>query len=272
MLRALLGALAMAAPPAPPPQQHVVRCRNASDCTAEAQAALDAGVEAVFPGQPHPYIVQPLFIRVHGLTVTFAAGARLVALRGGFRGVGGSLVTAANVTGLTIRGSCTGPPSTWSMWKEDYLDPRQGYANQGYRHGLRLENVHGARISCLTISDTGGDGVYIAGTSGKGVAPTPGSSNVVLSRLTLLRNQRQGMSVIAALNLLVEDTLFAHTNGSEPMAGVDLEPNHATDALHNITFRRCVATANGGGGFQMYLLRPIALLTTIEIICAISNA
>ena len=100
-----------------------------------------------------------------------------------------------------------------------------GYANQGYRHGLRLENVHGARISCLTISDTGGDGVYIAGTSGKGVAPTPGSSNVVLSRLTLLRNQRQGMSVIAALNLLVEDTLFAHTNGSEPMAGVDLEPN-----------------------------------------------
>ena len=159
MLRALLGALAMGAPPAPPPQQHVVRCRNASDCTAEAQAALDAGVEAVFPGQPHPYIVQPLFIRVHGLTVTFAAGARLVALRGGFRGVGGSLVTAANVTGLTIRGSCTGPPSTWSMWKEDYLDPRQGYANQGYRHGLRLENVHGARISCLTISEgarTGG--------------------------------------------------------------------------------------------------------------------
>jgi len=87
------------------------------------------------------------------------------------------------------------------------------------------------------------------------VAPTPGSSDVTLSRLSLLRNQRQGMSVIGALHLLVEDSLFADTNGSEPMAGVDLEPNHATDALHNVTFRRCVARANGGGGFQMYLGR-----------------
>jgi hypothetical protein len=260
MLRALLvtaTACAALITPAPPParRQHVVRCRNATDCTAEVQAALDAGGEAVFPAQPYPYIVRPLFIRVDRLTVTFAAGARLVALRGGFRGVGDSLVTATNVSDLTIRGACTGTASAWSMWREDYLDPYQGYANQGYRHGLRLENVHRACVSCLTISDTGGDGVYIAGTSGKGVVPTPGSSNVVLSRLALLRNQRQGMSVIGALHLVVEDTLFAYTNGSEPMAGVDLEPNHATDALHNVTFRRCVARANGGGGFQMYLGR-----------------
>ena len=250
-----LAALAFAAAPATlQRRQHVVRCRDAADCTAEAQAALDAGGEAVFAAQL--YVVQPLFVRVDRLTVTFAAGARLEALRGGFRGVGGSLVTAANVSDLTIRGSCAaGAPSTWAMWRKDYLNASQGYANQGYRHGLRLENVHRATVSCLTISDTGGDGVYIAGTSGKGVAPTPGSSDVTLSRLSLLRNQRQGMSVIGALHLLVEDSLFADTNGSEPMAGVDLEPNHATDALHNVTFRRCVARANGGGGFQMYLGR-----------------
>lgn len=258
MLRATAHALIAIATTATPllaQQQHVVRCRNATDCTAEVQAALDAGGETVFPAQPHPYVVQPLFIRVDRLTVTFAAGARLEAVRGGFRGTSDSLVTAANVSDLKIRGACAGAASTWSMWREDYLDPNKGYTNQGYRHGLRLENVHRAIVSCLAISDTGGDGVYIAGTSGKGVVPTPGSSNVVLSRLALLRNQRQGMSVIGALHLLVEDTLFAYTNGSEPMAGVDLEPNHATDALHNITFRRCVARANGGGGFQMYLGR-----------------
>lgn len=259
MLRVVAATTCALAPvvalPAQQQQQHVVRCRNATDCTADAQAALDAGGEVVFPAQSYPYIVQPLFIRTDLLTVTFAAGSRLVALRGGFRGVGGSLVTAANVSDLTIRGSCTGVASTWRMWREDYLDPRQGYPNQGYRHGLRLENVQRVHVSCLTISDTGGDGVYITGTAGKGVIPTPGSSNVVLQRLALLRNQRQGMSVIGALHLLVEDTLFAYTNGSEPMAGVDLEPNHPTDALHNITFRRCVARANGGGGFQMYLGR-----------------
>eukprot|EP01048_Picozoa_sp_COSAG05_P004327 COSAG05_NODE_228_length_13388_cov_2.850403_2_plen_794_part_00 len=226
----VLAALAFAAAPATTVtlqrQQHVVRCRDAAaDCTtAEAQAALvDVGGEAVFLAQL--YVVQPLFIRADRLTVSFLAGARLEALRGGFRGVGGSLMTAANVSNLTIRGSCApgAPASTWRMWREDYLNASQGYTNQGYRHGLRLENVHRATVSCLTLSDTGGDGVYIAGTSDRGVAPTPGSSDVTLSRLTLLRNQRQGMSVIGALHLLVEDSLFADMNGSEPMAGVDLE-------------------------------------------------
>ena len=114
MLRAATTLAALAAGPcaADPVQrrQHVVRCRDAADCTAEAQAALDAGGEAVFAAQL--YVVQPLFIRVDRLTVTFAAGARLEALRGGFRGVGGSLVTAANVSDLTIRGSCAAGAAT----------------------------------------------------------------------------------------------------------------------------------------------------------------
>jgi hypothetical protein len=39
------------------------------------------------------------------------------------------------------------------------------------------------------------------------------------------RNYRQGMSVIAAVNLTVERTIFSNTAGTAPAAGVDLEPD-----------------------------------------------
>ena len=45
---------------------------------------------------------------------------------------------------------------------------------------------------------------------------------VWLKDLVLRDNHRQGMSVISAMGLLVEDTTFSGTNGTDPSAGVDV--------------------------------------------------
>ena len=57
------------------------------------------------------------------------------------------------------------------------------------------------------------------------------------------------MSVINASNLLVERTTFSNTDGTPPMAGVDLEPDSHCMMLVNVTFRDCIAAGNSGFGW-----------------------
>jgi hypothetical protein len=61
------------------------------------------------------------------------------------------------------------------------------------------------------------------------------------------------MSVISAVDLLVERTIFSNTNGTPPAAGVDLEPDLVVEQLTNVSFVDCIARDNFGMGFQMFL-------------------
>ena len=47
---------------------------------------------------------------------------------------------------------------------------------------------------------------------------------VTIKDVELRDNHRQGISVISAVGLLVEDTVMRGTNGTAPEAGVDIEP------------------------------------------------
>ena len=67
------------------------------------------------------------------------------------------------------------------------------------------------------------------------------------------RNYRQGFSLISVVNLLVERTVFSNTNGTNPQAGVDLEPDFPAHQLTNVTFRDCSYTGNAGSGFRTCL-------------------
>ena len=49
--------------------------------------------------------------------------------------------------------------------------------------------------------------------------------------------------------------MFSNTNGTWPMAGVDVEPDTPGDTLQDITFRRCRASDNAGGGFAMNIMK-----------------
>ena len=84
---------------------------------------------------------------------------------------------------------------------------------------------------------------------------TEAAAQVVVRNISLENNHRQGMSVISAVGLLVEDTVFRGTNGTAPEAGVDIEPDNPKSTLVDVVFRRCHAIDNNGCGFQMNLYK-----------------
>ena len=67
------------------------------------------------------------------------------------------------------------------------------------------------------------------------------------------RNYRQGMSVISVEDLHVERSVFQNTNGTPPMAGVDLEPDLPSHQLTNVRFLNNIYTGNSGEGFSTCL-------------------
>lgn len=75
--------------------------------------------------------------------------------------------------------------------------------------------------------------------------------NVVIWRVDCNDNRRQGISVISAENLLIEDCLLRNTDGTDPRAGIDFEPNDPNDSLINCVLRRCIAGNNAGTGYQI---------------------
>jgi hypothetical protein len=74
---------------------------------------------------------------------------------------------------------------------------------------------------------------------------------VTIRRVDCNANHRQGISVISAEDLLIEDCRLRNTDGTAPQAGIDFEPNHPEECLVNCVVRRCTAEFNAGTGYQI---------------------
>lgn len=154
---------------------------------------------------------------------------------------------------MTIEG--LGEGAGLRMWRADYANSSH-YNHSEYRHGLVLSKVTGATITGLEIAELGGDGIYLRWIA-----------NVVIQGVTTDGAYRNGLSVIGANGLQVHSCRFLRTgntgakNGGEtltpmnggtaPRAGVDLEPNGASESLLNVTFRDCVASGNVGNAWDI---------------------
>ena len=125
------------------------------------------------------------------------------------------------------------------MWKIDYANASL-YNHSEFRFGIAVYASANLRILGLNVSSTGGDGLYFEDVE-----------NVFVKDVSLFDNFRQGMSVISAENLTVEDSLLANTGGTWPMCGLDLEPDYPYQKFINITFRRVESRGNAGCGFSV---------------------
>jgi polygalacturonase len=112
------------------------------------------------------------------------------------------------------------------MWKEDYQS--EEYRKAEWRMGISLRGCSDVTVEGLSIEKTGGDGVYIGATQEQ-----PFCRDVTIRDVECVDNHRQGISVISAENLLIENCLFAKTDGTAPQAGIDLEPNGPDERLVN---------------------------------------
>lgn len=215
------------------------------DSTAAVQAAIDSKARKVIvPYMGAPWILTPVKLRGN-LELVLDPGVILLAKKGEFRGGGDSLLTADGVDNLVIRGY----GAILRMHKADYQRPP--YAKAEWRMGLALRGVKGVHVEGLRAESSGGDGFYISGNSTR-----QWSENVVVRDCVAYDNHRQGMSVISAVNLLVENCQFLSTGGTAPESGIDLEPDSEHERMQNIVIRNSLFENNAGSGMLVYL-RPL---------------
>lgn len=94
-------------------------------------------------------------------------------------------------------------------------------------------------VDGLVFRSSGGDGIYVNGVR-----------NMTIDNVKCLDNNRQGISVISAENLLIRNSEFSGTYGAAPMAGIDFEPNRWNEKLVNCIVENCRLPAMRGRGWS----------------------
>ena len=109
-------------------------------------------------------------------------------------------------------------------------NPYNGLADKAYnpalakQHGFRIEGVDGIELDHVTVTDVYGDFVYIAR-----YADIP-STNVWIHDSTFISSGRQGISLIATDDVIIERNTFSAIRRGT----IDLEPNGPNQSATNI--------------------------------------
>ena len=214
------------------------------DSTQQFQAAINSGVKTlIVDRQSSPWIVKPLKLKSN-LELVFEEGCEVQAKKGEFHGLADSLFIISLVDNVVMRG--LGQGANLRMWKADYHT--DAYKKSEWRHGINIKSSSNIRIENLSIIDSGGDGIYL------GIAKrTVHNEHIVIKNVVCDGNNRQGISVIDAVDMLIEDTIMKNTWGTAPQAGIDFEPNHESEAVRGCIMRNCICENNKGSGYDFYL-------------------
>lgn len=219
---------------------------NPEDATESLQAAINSGVaKLTVDNMGKPWVVRPIEL-ASDQEIVFEKGVEVVAKRGEFKGRGDSLLKAYGKSNITL----IGYGATIRMHRADYANPEL-YEKAEWRHTLSIRSSSNVKVYGLTLAESGGDGIYL-GITTRGVT----NKDIHIKDVVCESHYRQGISVISAENLLIEDTVMRNTKGTAPQAGIDFEPNHADERLVNVVMRNCLSENNTGDGYMLYL-RPL---------------
>ncbi len=204
---------------------------NSKDATNTLQSAIDTGRNVWVPNMGTDWIVAPIVLTHSDQEIRFEAGVVVTAKAGKFRGRGNCLFSARSKRNITL----SGRGATFRMRKADYT--KEPYSKSEWRHALALLDVDNVTVVGLTIENTGGDGIYVGGGDN-------GSHDVSIRDVVIDGAHRNGISVISAANLLIDNVVIVNTSGTSPQSGIDIEPNTRTQTVQNIVIRNSVIMNN----------------------------
>jgi hypothetical protein len=114
--------------------------------------------------------------------------------------------------------------------------------------GISIRGAKNIKLYNSTVKYCWGDGIFLGITE-----KSSNNVNVIITNTLLDNNRRNGMSVIAAENLWVNNLVVANTHGTSPMAGVDIEPDDNTNVIQNLNFDGITSFNNATHGFLFAL-------------------
>lgn len=216
---------------------------NPDDATSAIQSAIDSGAkEVIVPNMGVPWVVRPIQLRSNQ-KIVFLPGVIILAKKGEFKGGGDSLFSADNVENLVIWGY----GATLRMHKKDYQNKKE-YEPAEWRMTLSLTGCKNVVVEGIRCESSGGDGIYIGATQERNYC-----EDIIIRDVVCDDNHRQGISVISAKNLTIENCSLLNTSGTAPQAGIDFEPNSEDEQLTNIIMKNCYIGGNKGAGVLVYL-------------------
>jgi polygalacturonase len=126
---------------------------------------------------------------------------------------------------------------------KDQHDPVTNKGQNGGMHGFTVDGGKRIGLYDLEIVDAFVDGILLR----------RGVENVTIERIKALGCRRQGMSIIKSNGVVCRHSTFAGTGGQKPEAGVDIEPDHASEGNSNLLFEDCAFIDNAGAGLVAHL-------------------
>jgi hypothetical protein len=195
--------------------------------------------------------IQPIFIR-KPVILQINSNVTVQAKAGAYVGLYECMFTVASDK-VTIRGQ-NRSTSLLLMRKSDYQTAPYGISE--FRHLIKADGAANLTIRDLSLFESGGDGILISDDNdGNTSTGTNRSycSNVYIDNVDSGFNRRQGISVTSVDGLSVNNSIFRNTSGTDPEAGVDIEPYQDTDRLRNILFNNCQFNNNNGANIKVEL-------------------
>jgi len=203
--------------------------------------------------------VKPLkFTKIRNKVILFEKDVVLETVSGAFPNTNDALLLFSDCENITVLGN----KAKLRMNKKEYVKGE-------WRHGISIRGSSHITIKDLTISDSGGDGIYIAGSRSKLF-----SDNILISGVNSINNKRQGISIISAKKVAIKNCLFADTKGTYPGAGLDIEPNKKEDVVSGISVSNCTFKNNFGPGILVALGKLDSTSSPISVLidsCLIEN-
>ncbi|MBP5638127.1 MAG: right-handed parallel beta-helix repeat-containing protein [Victivallales bacterium] len=218
-----------------------------NDSTEIIKAAIESPAERMIVDKmPSPWITLPIKLKSN-FTLVFEEGAEFLAKKGEFKAKGASLISMSGMENISIIGQGK-QGGILRMHKTDYQNPP--YEKAEWRHCVQMHSCSNIVLENMSMLESGGDGIYIGA---RREYEQHYCKNIRISNCICDKNHRQGISVIGAVNLLIENTRLTNTSGTPPQAGIDFEPNRPDEPLINCVMRNCYSEGNVGGGFVSYL-------------------
>jgi len=88
-------------------------------------------------------------------------------------------------------------------------------------HGVRITNSTNVVVEKVTSKNNWGDGFYVGKRGGSDIE----TQNITFYQVNADHNRRQGISITHGKGIKVLNSVFKDTDGTDPRAGIDVEPN-----------------------------------------------
>jgi len=214
---------------------------NAADSTEKLQAALDTGLDVFVPnmGGGMDWITEGLFLTNDNQTIRFEEGVVIEAKAGAFNNPNNSLFEAEAVTGVRLEGY----GATLSMGNID-----SAALGGEWRHAIDLTSVTNFEIAGLTINNAGGDGVFVGSTE---TMNSEFSDTVTIKDVVIDGSYRNGISVISAQDLVIDNAVIINSSGTNPQSGIGFEPDFMGQRIVNAIVRNSIIVGNVRDGIGL---------------------